>query len=70
MEVPPWNGGGCAKTENTEQESGEKIAGQEFFFVQRIQFAAFAKQTGVNRRRGGAEAAAKNDLYERSDKEN
>ena len=44
--------------------------GQDYsFLVQRIQFAAFAKQTGgVNRRRGD-EAAAKNDYYERSEKE-
>ena len=27
--MDPWNGGGCAKTRNTEKESGEKIAGQE-----------------------------------------
>ena len=42
--------------------------GRLLFLVQRIQFAAFAKQTGgVNRRRGD-EAAVKNDYCERSDK--
>ena len=33
VEVHPWNGGGCANTRNTEQESGEKIAGQDFFYL-------------------------------------
>ena len=47
----------------------KKVWGRLLFFVQRIQLAAFATQTGgVNRRRGD-EAAAKNDYYERSDKE-
>ena len=30
VEVLLWSGEGCAKARNTEQESGEKIAGKEF----------------------------------------
>ena len=41
-EVPRWNGDGCAKTRNTEKESGAKIPGQKFFLVERIQLAASA----------------------------
>ena len=33
VEVHPWNEGGCAKTRNTGYESGEKIAGRDFFLV-------------------------------------
>ena len=47
-----------------------KIAGQEFVLVERVQLAASAMQAGgVNGRRRD-EAAAKNDDYEKSDKEN
>ena len=31
VDVPPWNGGGCAKIRKTEEESGEMIAEQEIF---------------------------------------
>ena len=40
--VPPWDGGGCATTGNTEEVSGEKIGGHEFslfeeYNLQRLQ---------------------------------
>ena len=47
-----------------------RLLGNTFLFVERIQLAAFAKQTGGVNRRGGDEAAAKDGYHERSDKEN
>ena len=40
------------QTQEKKLESGEKTAGQEFSLVERIQLAAFAKQTGGVNRRG------------------
>ena len=55
------------KNKKYRRRKWEKTAGQEFFFVLRLQLAASAKQAGgVNGRRRD-EAAAKNDEYERSD---
>ena len=66
-----WNGGGCAKTRNTEQEKGEKIAGQESSLCLEKKLAASAKQArGAD---GSAEeeemAATKNEDYEGFDEE-
>ena len=64
-EVPPSNKEKCVKQNIKTRKCGEDY----FFLVQRIQFAAFAKQTGGVKRRRGDEAAGKNDYYERSEKE-
>ena len=62
--IPRWR-----RVRKNKNIKTRKCGEDYFFLVQRIQLAAFAKQTGgVNRRRGD-EAAAKNDDYERSDKE-
>ena len=45
-----------------------RLMGKNFLLVQRIQFAAFAKQAGGVNRRGGDEAAAKDGYHEISDK--
>ena len=49
--MTPWNGEVYAITRDINIESGEKTAGQEFFLVQRIQLAAFAKQTGGSKQK-------------------
>ena len=33
VEVPSWNGGGYAKTRDTENKKWEKVVGEKFLFV-------------------------------------
>ena len=58
------------KQETQNHKLGKRLLGKNLRLVQRIQFAAAAKQAGgVNRRRRD-EAAAKNEDYERYVREN
>ena len=57
------------KQETQNKEVERRLLGETFLLVQRIQFAATAKQARGANRRGGYEAAAKDGHHERSDKE-
>ena len=66
----PWTGRVRRNKEIQNKKVERRLLGKNFLLVQRMQLAASAKQAGgVNgRRRDNAEA--KNEDYERSDKEN
>ena len=68
-EVTPWNREEYAETGDIRLKRVRRLLGENFLFVQRIQFAASAKQAGrVNGLRRD-EAATKNEDYEGCDKE-
>ena len=65
-----WRKGGYAKTRDTEQGSGEKIAGQEFFPCLESTTCCVGKASRMSQRKKRDEAAAKNGDHERLHKEN
>ena len=61
---------GAQKQEIQNKKVERRLLGKNLRFVQRVQLAATAKQAGGVKGRRRDEAAAKNEDYETSDKEN
>ena len=71
VEVLPENDGGCKKKQEIQNKKMERrLLGRNLLFVQRIHFAADAKQSGRVTGSRRDEAVAKDENYEGFYKEN